>query len=235
VINKTPVRLRGSIGRVNVPLLAPNDIVRHLGAPHHWQEGRSAKCLIDQWWTANGIPKSVYGLLEHAGEWRGAELIDAFAERKTSLDDGRPSHPQSDLLAIVGIENRLGVIAIEAKVDEGFDKTIDDWGKVDSAGKRKRLAGLCVPLGLNPEQVGRLRYQLFHRTVSALIEAKRYRSTQAAMIVQSWCPNRSSFGDYESFGKALGFQRLEIDALSETKEFDGVGLRLGWSAEHFGG
>lgn len=220
-----------SIGRIHVPLLAPQDIKKHLGAEHHWQEGRSAKCLIDQWWTANGIPPSINGLLDQAEEWRGAELIDAFAERKTSLEDGRPSHPQSDLLAIVGIGSRLGIIAIEAKVDEGFDKTIDEWLTRDSAGKRKRLEGLCARFGLGPTAVGHYRYQLFHRTASALIEAARYRSDQAAMIVQSWCPNKSSFADYEAFCRLLDYRNVGVGVLSEPKIFEGIALRLGWSSE----
>lgn len=122
-----------AIRRIHVPLLSPESIKPHLGAEHHWKEGRSAKLLIDQWWAANDLPASIKGLLNQASEWRNAELVDAFAERKTSLDDGRPSHPQSDLIAIVGIENRLGILAIEAKVDEGFDKTIEQWLADDSA------------------------------------------------------------------------------------------------------
>lgn len=220
-----------SIGRIHVPLLSPEDIKKHLGAEHHWQEGRSAKCLIDQWWTANGIPPSICGLLDQAEEWRGAELIDAFAERKTSLDDGRPSHPQSDLLAIVGVRSRLGVIAIEAKVDEGFDKTVKDWLTLDSRGKRKRLEGLCARFDLDPTIVEDYRYQLFHRTASALIEAVRYRSAEAAMIVQSWCPNKSSFADYEAFCRLLGYRDIGVGVLSEPRSFGGITLRLGWSAE----
>ncbi|HEX6073284.1 MAG TPA: hypothetical protein VFY95_09795 [Sphingomicrobium sp.] len=220
-----------AIRRIHVPLRVPTDIIPYLGAPHHWKEGRSAKCLIDQWWNANGLPRSIQSLLDNAEEWRGAELIDAYAERQTSLKDGRPSHPQSDLLAIVGVEDRLGVIAVEAKVDEGFDKTVDEWRRVDSAGKAVRLAGLCSRLGLDPSGVGRFRYQLFHRTAAALIEAHRYRSRQAAMIVQSWCPIRSSYEDYRNFCGFVGFEDLGPNQLSEPRAFNGVQLRVGWSTE----
>lgn len=222
---------RHSIGRVHVPLLQPTDIKPHLGAPHHWQEGRSAKCLIDQWWIANDIPVSIRALLNQAVEWRGAELIDAFAERKTSLNDGRPSHPQSDLLAIVGLGSGLGVIAIEAKVDEGFDKAVEEWRRLDSVGKARRIEGLCDRLGIDPGLVGPVRYQLFHRVASALIEAKRYRANHAAMIVQSWCPRKSSFDDYVDFARLLEMGNVSPDSLSAPKIFDGIGLRIGWSAE----
>ena len=135
------------------------------------------------------------------------------------------------MLAIVGIGDGLGIIAIEAKVDEGFDKTVEEWRRLDSAGKARRIVGLCALLDVKADSIGPIRYQLFHRVASALIEARRYRATQATMIVQSWCPDRTSFDDYVAFGRLLGFNKIRLDALTETKAFDGIGLRLGWSAE----
>ena len=170
-------------------------------------------------------------MLEQAPEWRKAEMLDAFAERCTNLGDGRPSHSQSDLFAVVGLDSGIGILTIEAKVDEGFDKTVDEWLKADSAGKRQRLEGLCARFGLNSKQVGQYRYQLFHRTASALIEAKRYRSRQAAMIVQSWCPKESSLDDYQAFCLLLGYGETQAGALTEPKVFQGIALRLGWSTE----
>jgi len=110
-----------NVRRLHVPLRVATDVIPFLGAPHHWKDGRSAKCLVDQWWAKNAVPVSVHHLLQQADEWRNAELVDAFVERQTDLDDGRPSHSQSDLLAILSVEDRLGIVVIEAKVDEGFD------------------------------------------------------------------------------------------------------------------
>ena len=219
------------VRRLHVPLRRPEEIIPHLGAPHHWKEGRSAKSLIDQWWSANSIPPSIVAILDQAPEWQGSELIDAYAERCTSLDDGRPSHSQSDLLAIVGISNSLGVLSIEAKVDEGFDKTVGEWLKVESAGKTARLAKLCSLFNLDPACVSALRYQLFHRTASAIIEARRYRTDRAAMIVQSWSLDSSGFADYCAFFDAVGISGLSIGKLSQSLIIDGVSFRTAWSAE----
>lgn len=112
------------IRRLNAPLKKPEDVIPHLGAPHHWKEGRSAKCLVDQWWSANDLPVRIREILNQTPEWRDAEMIDAFVERCTSLEDGRPSHSQSDLLAVMGLGDGLGILSIEAKVDEGFDRTV---------------------------------------------------------------------------------------------------------------
>lgn len=219
------------IHRLHVSLRAPEEVIPHLGAAHHWKAGRSAKSLIDQWWGANDIPERVRALLDQAPEWREAELIDAFAERCTDLADCRASASQSDLLAIAGLADGLGIIGIEAKVDEGFDKTVDAWRAQPSPGKAMRLSKLCSALGLNPEAIGGLRYQLFHRTVAAVLEAKRYRTRQAAMIVQSWSPHHDGFEDYRAFFAALGLPGLEPGVFSNALAIEGVLLRTGWSAE----
>ncbi|MBX9897247.1 MAG: hypothetical protein K2Y17_05000 [Qipengyuania sp.] len=219
------------IRRLHVPLRAPEDVIPHLGAPHHWKQGRSAKHLIDSWWTANEIPASLKRLLDEAPEWRNAVLIDAFAERCTSLEDSRPSHSQSDLLAIVGVGNGIAVLSIEAKVDEGFDRTVGEWIGDGSKGKALRLARLRALLGIEDRIVSELRYQLLHRTAAAVLEAKRYRTNQAAMIVQSWCPERSSLDDYSAFCRVLGIAVTECNKLTDPISLGDVGLRLGWCAE----
>ena len=219
------------IRRLHVPLKAPEDVISHLGKPSHWKEGRSAKCLVDQWWHANALPSTVARMLDHTSEWQGAELVDAYVERQTSLEDGRPSHSQSDLLAIVALENRLGIIAIEAKVDEGFDKTVSEWLGNDSFGKVRRLTKLCELLGISPDGIGDLRYQLLHRAASAILEAKRYRASQTAMIIQSWCPNASGFQDFVAFSQVVGMNLTAHGELTPSKCFNGVSLRIGWLQE----
>lgn len=219
------------IRRLHVPLRAPEDVIPHLGAPYHWKEGRSAKSLVDQWWAANDIPRSVCALLDQSSIWRSAELIDAFVERRTDLRDSRPSPSQSDLLALVGLKDELGVVAIEAKVDEGFDITVDEWRARPSVGKDARLAKLCALFGLDQATVGTLRYQLLHRTASAVIEAKRYRAQQAAMIVQSWSARHDGYDDYARFLVALGVTNTEPGRFCGSVAVDGVALSVGWSAE----
>lgn len=220
-----------TIRRLHVPLRVPADVIPHLGAKHHWKDDRSAKCLIDCWWAANDIPASIRRMLDEAPEWRDAILIDAFAERCTDLKDGRPSHSQSDLLGVIGLPTKIAVLSIEAKVDEGFDKTVGQWIVDGSAGKATRLARLTKLLGIPSQGVEALRYQLLHRTAAAVLEAKRYRTDQAAMIVQSWCPDMSSFGDYQAFCRTLGVPDPQANHLSASISLEGVQLRIGWSAE----
>lgn len=89
--------------RLNLAMRQPEDVIPHLGKPIHWKEGRSAKSLADSWFSANDIPREVRAVLDQAPEYRKATLVDAFLERCTSLEDGRPTASQTDLLAILGM------------------------------------------------------------------------------------------------------------------------------------
>jgi hypothetical protein len=99
------------IPRLYVPVLEPEDVVRHLGKQEeHWKEGRSAQALATAWFESNAFPPSI----------ESVELIDAFMEREVDLGSkGRPS--QTDLLAIAGIsDERLAIVAVEGKAGETF-------------------------------------------------------------------------------------------------------------------
>ena len=61
---------------------------------------------------------------------------------------------------------------MEGKVSEPFGDTIAERRKDDGEGKRKRLKFLLKELELEPsKEINAIRYQLLHRTASALIEA----------------------------------------------------------------
>jgi hypothetical protein len=188
-----------SLPRIHLPMKRPEDVIPHLGSPTHWQPGRSAKSAADLWFANNEIPSSVAAILGCDHRFARAKLLDAFLERLVDLGDGKqPS--QTDVMAIVRIDDELGILAIEAKVDETFGPTVDEWlknGKGDDTTRQARLEHLCRTLGLMTSEVGPLRYQLIHRTASAVFEAKRYCARQAAMLVQSFCPKKSWFDDYE--------------------------------------
>ena len=138
-----------SLPRVHVPITRPEEVIAHLGSPTHWQPGRSAKCVADSWFTANEIPESVAAVLDGDSLFLSARLIDAFLERGVDLGDGAiPS--QTDLMAIVSLGDRLGILAVEAKVDEPFGPTATEWladNDRDDSRKLARLGSLCAILG----------------------------------------------------------------------------------------
>lgn len=89
----------------------------------------------------------------------------------------------------------------------------------------------CSLFNLDPANVSGLRYQLFHRTASAIIEARRYRAKRAAMIVQSWSPVSDGIEDYVAFFDAIGLPGQVVGQMSDALILDGVSLRTAWSAE----
>ena len=127
------------------------------------------------------------------------ELLLAIPEYQVDLPGGkRPS--QNDLFVLGRAKDgHLVSIMMEGKVAEPFGATLEIWLKDASEGKKKRLKFLCDTLGLSCEPPSHTRYQLFHRTASAIIEAKRFNANYAMMIVHSFSPEHKCFADYQDF------------------------------------
>jgi hypothetical protein len=215
------------IPRLYVPLLEPEDVVRHLGRQEkHWKEGRSAHALAKLWSDSNALPPQIKTALKSHSAFRSAELIDAFLERKVDLEsEGRPS--QTDLLAVIGIGKRLAVVAVEAKAGEPFGEVVEQW--LDgSDGKDKRLKGLRKILGLSRKAALPLCYQLLHRSASAVLEAQRYRTDIAVLLVHSFSDDKKGFADFSAFLKALGVKNPRPGALSGPIKLKHVSLYAGW-------
>lgn len=224
--------LKGShvIPRINLPMLDPEEVVRHLGAPHHYVDGRSAKLIATTWFSANGLPTMVRHTLATEERFSSAELIDGFLERSIDLGDGRrPS--QADVLAIIGVGPNIGVMTVEGKVNESFGPYVAEWIKDRTLGKMRRLNKICATLGLNPDGAESLRYQLLHRTASAIYEAHRYRSRIAVMMVHSFDPEDAGLADYITFATAIGLPGARPTRLVGPVICEGVELYLGWTAD----
>jgi hypothetical protein len=219
--------------RLNVPLKKPDDIIPHLAKREaHWADERSAKELAICWSNAgNDFPPAVKRLLISSPDFHKAELVDGIFEREVDLGTaGRNS--QTDLMVVIGIEEKLGVIAVEGKVDEPFGDLVSEWND-SSDGKIKRLTALCSTLGLNPNNVNHLRYQLLHRTVSAVYEAKRYRSDQALMLVHTFSPTNKWYSDFVTFADVMGLSFDSPEGISSSKHCEGVDIRLAWVKDEF--
>ena len=119
------------------------------------------------------------------------------------------------------------MIAVEGKVDEPFGNRVTAWND-HTPGKERRLLALCESLGLRVADVGDIRYQLLHRTASAIYEAQRYRTTQAVMLVHSFSVADTYFCDFQTFAEAMGIPVPAVDRVSPERECEGVRLRLAW-------
>ncbi|WP_348268811.1 hypothetical protein P8936_06225 [Edaphobacter paludis] len=219
------------IRRLHVPVTKPEDVIPHLAKQEfHWRAGYSAQELAVAWADAgNSFPASVRNVLKTAPEYAHAELVDAFFEREVEL--GTPGrNSQTDLMVVAGLGKELGIIAIEGKVEESFADPVSEWNT--SPGKHARLERLCDTVGVRLEDASDLRYQLFHRTTSAVYEAHRYRCHHALMLVHSFSSTHRWFEDFAAFARAMGIPVDQPDKCSPAKVCEGVSLRLAWASDN---
>jgi hypothetical protein len=176
----------------------------------------------------NGLPRAVRALLDGHDRFRDAELVDAILERRTDLRDGVRGLSQTDLLAILGLGNDLVIVVVEGKVDEPFGPLISEW-LTGEPHKQIRLSALAKTLGATGDEISTLRYQLFHRTASAVYEAQRYRSTTALMLVHSFSRKRSGWDEFAAFVRAIGLcENPRPGEILGPKRVEAVALYAAW-------
>jgi hypothetical protein len=211
---------------IYIPSSGPDDWRRFLAKPDlHWATGYSARTLANSWETARGLPPEVAKLLAPA--FGPLDLLLAIPEHQVPLPGGRAAS-QCDVFALLRSQETLITCAIEGKVDEPFGPTVGEWQSEDSPGKWTRLTYLCELLGFEQPVEPSVRYQLLHRTASAVIEARRFNAGAAAMVVHSFSPTHRWRADFEAFA---GLFRNQRD-LGETKLVSlpcGLQLCLGWA------
>jgi hypothetical protein len=157
------------------------------------------------------------------------ELLLALPEHKVPLPGSSRGESQSDLFAMVRVGDRTFAATIEGKVDEPFDKPLGEWLIGASPGKTKRLAFICDVLGLTQPVPSDIHYQLLHRTAAAVIEARRFKTDAACMIVHSFSPGRKWYDAFERFASLFGIV-AEPGRLLLVRPDAAPPLYLGWAA-----
>jgi len=226
---------RGCLNQVNYtgdgmgiyrPTRGPESWQELLADPQkHWVTGYSARTLAHCWEDAKGLPPEIAALF--GGQ---ATLLVAIPEHKVELPGGsRPS--QTDLFALLRSQDRTMACAIEGKVAETFGPTMQEWLAEPSAGKTERLAYLCKLLGLVQPLPSNLRYQLVHRAASAAIEADRFKTDEAAMIVHSFSKTGEWFADFAAFAKLFGLTAVRDQLLTFSLP-SRKHMHLAWATGH---
>ena len=218
------------MGRCFIPSNGPAAWRALLAQPDkHWKSGYSAKTLAHCWEADDQLPDELASLIKTNPRFKAEdpELLLAIPEWKVPLPGGRRDS-QNDALALIGVGDELIVATVEGKVSESFGETIESWFANPSDGKKVRLRYLCEKLGMDFPPAEHLRYQLFHRAASAVIECERFRARTPAMIVHSFSPVNAGFEDYVAFVSALGGSP-ELDRATEVDLPHGRKLLLGWA------
>jgi hypothetical protein len=196
--------------RIFVPTKTGSDWQRLLAKPDlHWKKGASAMTAAAAWEDAGGeLPEEIVSALDSSGDevLHGLNLLAAIPEWEVSLEGGETAS-HTDVLALARNEKGLGVIAVEAKVNEDFGPLLKDKRARASAGELTRLDYLHKLLGI-PHFDELIRYQLLHRTASALLTAREFHAQAAVMLVQSFGNKPNLRADFDAFCNALGTKQL---------------------------
>ncbi len=215
--------------RIFVPTQSAEDWKRLLAKPElHWKPGYSAMSLALSWEAAHpNIPPEVQAALHSAGNplLTYVDLLLAVPEYQVALPGGtRPS--QTDVLALLRGTAGLVTVAVEGKVDEPFGPTVGEKLADPSPGVLSRIRALKGRLGMTSIPEG-IRYQLLHRTVSALLVAEEFGAAATVMLVQSFSPTDMWYGDFEAFAELLGTQ-CGIGEVARVPLDVGTPLFIGW-------
>lgn len=213
-----------------IPANKPEDWKSFLADEKHWKTGYSAKSLAYCWQEANDFPKEVKKIFDNSNLPIISELklLVAFPEYKVPLEGG-PRCSQNDIFILAKGDNQLVVITVEGKVSEDFGKTIGEWRfeRDQKTNKPKRLEFLLKELNLDGKDVDKMRYQLFHRTASAVIGARKFTAKHAVMLVHSFSQTYEHFDDYVKFISLFGLEGKK-DILVGPTEINDINLCFGW-------
>ena len=216
--------------RIRMSTTGPDDWQQFLAQPEkHWRPGYSAWALAHCWEAATGLPPEIETVLASStmADLHDAEPMIAIPEYAVHLLGGdRPS--MNDVFVLGRTPAGAVTMMVEGKVNESFGRLVKDWKSDASRGKQKRWSYLLSVLGLDGEGCDGLRYQLFHRTASAIIEARRFRARDAVMIVHSFSDKDTGFDDYKAFAELFDVQ-AGIGELLFIGERNNTRLHIGWA------
>ena len=88
---------------------------------------------------------------------------------------------------------------------------------------------LCRLLGLAQPLPPTLRYQLLHRSASAIIEAARFKTDEAAMIVHSFSTTAIWFDDFAMLMRLFGLKAVRCQLVTVSLP-GGRTMHFGWAA-----
>jgi hypothetical protein len=215
-----------------LPASKPDDWQSLLADPEkHWRDGYSAKSLALSWQGSDGFPPSVKSLFDSSsvGALHDLSFLAGFPEYKVDLPGGSRAS-QNDLFVLAHGKRGLIAIMVEGKAEEPFGPFVSEWLEHASPGKQERIDYLLKLLSLKETDVQSIRYQLLHRTASAIIEAQRFHCTATVMMVHSFSDSRTSFDDYRAFVKLL-LATAAVNSVIGPVRNNPIPLYLAWLSD----
>lgn len=182
----------------------------------HWQKGRSAMTLAENWLWGGG--KEVLDMLQKSDAFNGV-LFDIASPEYESRFDKYGNGRIHDLLALGHRNDEKVIVAVEGKVDERFGN--DTLGSYYNKGVLKRLSGVSTKVPNRIEDLIRalfippygmeimeLQYQLVHAIAGTLAEAGKQGIKKAAFIVETFETDKFDIYKYKD-------NQIKLDMLIE--------------------
>jgi hypothetical protein len=216
--------------RIYIPTQSGTDWQRLLGKPKlHWKKGRSAMSAAACWEESQPrLPPEISTLLDSCNDpaISGLDLLLAIPEWEVALPGGE-TVSQTDIMAICRNSSGLVILGVEAKVDEPFGPTLAEKKSGATIGQLERIAYLEKELGRNSPFGDEIRYQLLHRTVSALLTARAFHAPVAVMLVHSFSQESKWSDDFAAFCAGHACNQL-APSVFEVLGIAGPRLIVGW-------
>jgi hypothetical protein len=152
-------------------------------------------------------------------------LLAAIPEWQVPLPGGTTTSC-TDVLALCRNDTGICVLGVEAKVLEDFGPLIAEKRAQTSVGQSERLAYLHSLLGVKHFEDS-IRYQLLHRTASALLTARDFHAASAVMLVHAFDTPASQRNDFLAFVTAMGVTEV-AQLVYLVKSFAQPSLYLAW-------
>ena len=216
--------------RIYILAEGPENFKNFLAEPDkQWKTGYSAKTLAYSWCEAAGFPSEISNAFKDSNHpvFELVEPLLIIPEHKVDLAGGRrPS--QNDVFVLAKSAAGLISIAVEGKVSEPFGDVVENWlGNNPSDGKTTRLQFLIETLGIEDAPIHDIRYQLLHRTASALLEADKFNASHALMLVHSFSQEDEHISDYRKFLTLFGLEAV-LNAVVGPVKRSGKNLYFCW-------
>ena len=177
-------------------------------------------------WEAaeNKLPPEISSLLSSSAEpcLQSLQLLAAIPEWEVALPGGETTS-NTDVMAFCSNPEGLVVVAVEAKVLEAFGPYVGEKREGASENQRLRLDYLHQLLKVEafPDKI---RYQLLHRTASAILTAQAFHARTAVMLVHAFATPIDRRSDFEAFCEIMGAEEIapgvyKVGSITEPQLF----------------
>lgn len=200
----------------------------------HYKPGHSAYECAQRWQGIGArFPTEIEAILRESKQrlLGSLEIKQIYAEFPVWLDTHTTPSKNDLMIFAEAPGNRKVVIAVESKCHESFAQPLENWIRTSdkplpraqrklfksASGpvhrKVRRLNFLNTILSTNIDADSSVRYQLLHRTASAVLTARQTYAEAAVVLIQAFTESERNFQDFQDFCKLLGFSQIAKDAV----------------------